>query len=637
MVRMKKDCDIVGISFGTTSACVALWRANKVEVIANDQGSRSMPTTVAWTDEEVLVGEAAQMQAVYNIENTITDTSRMLGRSSDDKTLQEDAKNAGWAFKVVKGKGGSASVAVTFKGEPLEVSAEEVASRIFLKMKETAAAYLGSEVKQAVISVPAAFDGAQRAAVTAAAKSAGLEVLSLVTEPAAALVAYGLDKKWKDESKAPVHVAVLDVGGRTTDASVVEIYNGVPRLLAQASNRNLGGADFDKALCDEMVKQFTKQNKPTNALTENKFAMKKLLGVCERAKRTLSSSPQAIVELDALHEGVDWYTQVSRAKFEGLNRSSFRGVTNVLREALEKAGVYKTQVKQLVLVGGSLRIPRLRWLASKFFDDNVWVSDETDVMPEEAFASGCAVQACLLSRTRKAKDEPLSDQVLSASLGVAGADGVVVPLLRKGARLPATNTLAFSTSEDNQAAVFLEVYEGERSRTADNKLVGQFQVKGISAAPRGEAAITVTLSVNTLGELSVTAQESGAKGKPVELTVSKGDNPGKSVDLSEEDAAQDAAERAWSAESIKFGYYLDEVVEEIKGWKGVAEIEKLVAAARKWHTTAAAAASKGADTAALTKAIEDADTKQGELVEAVEDARDQQAEEAEESSEDDLD
>jgi heat shock protein 1/8 len=344
----------VGIDLGTTYSCVGVWQNDRVEIIANDQGNRTTPSYVAFNDTERLIGDAAKNQVTMNAANTVFDAKRLIGRKFDDPVVQSDMKH--WPFKVKSGAGGKPTIEVKFKGETKQFAPEEISSMV-MKMKEIAEAYLGREVENAVITVPAYFNDSQRQATKDAGAIAGLNVLRIINEPTAAAIAYGLDKKGKEQN-----VLIFDLGGGTFDVSLLTIDEGIFEVKATAGDTHLGGEDFDNRLVDHFVQKFTRKFKKD--ISDNQRVLRRLRTACERAKRTLSSSTQAHIEADSLYEGVDFNSVITRARFEDLNMDYFRKCMEPVEEVLKDSKLSKSQVHEIVLVGGSTRIPKVQEMLS---------------------------------------------------------------------------------------------------------------------------------------------------------------------------------------------------------------------------------------------------------------------------------
>ncbi|VDB94226.1 unnamed protein product [Peniophora sp. CBMAI 1063] len=526
---------VIGIDLGTTYSCVGVQRGGRVEIIANDQGHRITPSWVSFSDEERLVGDAAKNAFASNPENTVFDAKRLIGRKFDEPELQKDMKH--WPFSVVN-RGGKPVISVQHHGEKREFTPEEISAMVLGKMKETAEAYLGKKVTHAVVTVPAYFNDAQRQATKDAGTIAGLTVLRIINEPTAAAIAYGLDK-----SEGESQIIVYDLGGGTFDVSLLSIDDGVFEVLATAGDTHLGGEDFDNRVIEYMLKQY--QKKTGTDVSKNLRALGKLKREVEKAKRTLSAQQSTRIEIEAFENGNDFSETLTRAKFEELNMDLFRRTMKPVEQVLKDAGVKKSEVHEIVLVGGSTRIPKVQQLLKEFFGGK---EPSKGINPDEAVAYGAAVQGGILSGDESSPDIVLVD-VCPLTLGIETTGGVMTKLIPRNTVIPTRKSQIFSTAADNQPTVLIQVYEGERSLTKDNNRLGQFELSGIPPSPRGVPQIEVTFEVDANGIMKVSAADKGTgKSESITITNEKGrlskDDIERMIREAEEFAAEDEAQRA---------------------------------------------------------------------------------------------
>ncbi|XP_026100405.1 endoplasmic reticulum chaperone BiP-like [Carassius auratus] len=492
---------VIGIDLGTTYSCVGVFKNGRVEIIANDQGNRITPSYVAFTTEgERLIGDAAKNQLTSNPENTVFDAKRLIGRTWGDSTVQQDIKY--FPFKVIEKKNKPHIQLDIGSGQTKTFTPEEISAMVLTKMKETAEAYLGERVIHAVVTVPAYFNDAQRQATKDAGTIAGLNVLRIINEPTAAAIAYGLDK-----SEGVKNILVFDLGGGTFDVSLLTIDNGVFEVVATNGDTHLGGEDFDQRVMEHFIKLYNK--KTGKDVRKDSRAVQKLRREVEKAKRALSTQHQAHIEIESFYRGDDFSEMLTRAKFEELNMDLFRSTMKPVQKVLEDADMKKSDIDEIVLVGGSTRIPKIQELVKEFFNGK---KPSKGINPDEAVAYGAAVQAGVLSGEEETGDLVLLD-VCPLTLGIETVGGVMAKLISRNTGVPTDKYKVFTTTSDNQPTVAIKVYEGERSLTKDNNLLGTFDLTDIPPAPRGVPQIKVTFEIDVNSILRVTAEDMGTGNK----------------------------------------------------------------------------------------------------------------------------
>jgi len=556
----------IGIDLGTTYSCVGVFRNGKVDIIANDQGDRTTPSYVAFDGDKRFIGSPAKAQWARNLKNTVYDAKRLIGRHYTDNTVQNDINHM--TFDVVNQQGQPA-IAVQYMNATKTYRPEEISSMILAYLKEVAEQYLGEPVKDAVITVPAYFNDSQRQATKDAGSIAGLNVLRIINEPTAAALAYGLDKSLKDEN-----ILIFDLGGGTFDVSILNIGDGVFTVLATGGNTHLGGEDFDNIVTEFLANEFNRLNNGLDIKT-SKRSMMRLQTATERAKRTLSASTSATIEIDGLFEARDFTYALTRAKFEQLCANEFKKCLTPVESVLRDSGLDKSKIHEIVMVGGSTRIPKIQTMISDFFGGKKL---NHSIHPDEAVAYGAAVQAANLTGDSKLDNLLLID-VAPLSLGVETEGGLVDVLIPRQTSVPTKKTKIYSTASHNQPGVTIQVYEGERPMTRDNNKLGEFTLDGLPPMPRGRPQIEVTFDMDTNGILHVSAVEkSTGKEQKIQIRNEKGrlsqEDIDKKIREAEQYKEQDQKNVAQRQARQQFEQYLYSVESSVESMTGLSDEDK---------------------------------------------------------------
>lgn len=572
--------EVIGIDLGTTYSCVGVWKDGQVEIIANTEGNRTTPSWVAFNENERLIGEAAKLQAASNASNTVFDAKRIIGRNFSDPMVKKDAKH--FPFKIVKGDQDKCLIEVEFKGECKRFSPEEISSMVLTRMKETAEAYLGQEINQAVITVPAYFNDQQRQSTKDAGSIAGFDVKRIINEPTAAALAYGLDTNAGSDGKV-CNVLIFDLGGGTFDVSILSIENGIFEVKATGGDTHLGGEDLDNNMVDHLIAEFKRKNKNLNP-SKNARAMRRLHTACESAKRMLSTTTSASVEVDALFEGIDFSSTFTRAKFESLNEELFKRCEDTVLKVLSDAHMKAEDISELVLVGGSTRIPKVQTMLSALFNGKEL---SKSINPDEAVAYGAAVQGAILNGIRNdATNSLLLVDVTPLSLGIETVGKVMSVLIKRNTAIPVRKTRVYTTEEDFQTAVDVCIYEGERACVDANNKLGEFTISGLERARRGEPQVEVTFEIDANGILNVSARDkkTGAKAETT-ISNSRGRLSQEEIERMVVDAEKFKKNDAEMLRKIEARNDLEQFIYrsiEMASKKGESEIESKIRDARDW-------------------------------------------------------